>query len=155
MADPVAIPTDNDNDDVDQEEDSQATVPCDYEEDRHACMPEDHFLTGHHMLAMSKGHKMILYSSWRRLQYIKSIQPADSVLNLMHLNSMDYSMLRHLFLEWTDLQLHENLQEADEMREGEELNYHENVAYQMEDIDHDDYNIPPSSSHSVDYTTSS
>jgi hypothetical protein len=41
-------------------------------------------------------------------------------------------------LEWTDLQLHKNLQEADEIREAEELEYHQRVADEMEYIDHDD-----------------
>jgi hypothetical protein len=59
--------------------------------------------------------------------------------------------LQHLFLEWTDLQLHKNLQEADEIREAEELEYHQRVADEMEYIDHDDYNTASSSSDSVDY----
>ena len=41
-------------------------------------------------------------------------------------------MLKLLFLEWRDLQLHKNLQELDEIRQGEEQQYHQQVAMEME-----------------------
>jgi hypothetical protein len=147
---------------VSEDEASNAsTVPCGWEEDRYACIPERlpvpdrtcfyNHLTARHMLEMSDKDKKALYSSSRRLEYIASTEPAGEALKPVHLLSMEDRMLQHLFLEWTDLQLHKNLQEADEIREAEELEYHQRVADEMEYIDHDDYNTASSSSDSVDY----
>jgi hypothetical protein len=146
---------------LDDEASNASTVHCGYEEDPYACIPErlpvpdrtcfSNHLTARDMLEMSDKDKKALHSSSRRLQYIASTEPAGALLKPVHLLSMDNRMLQHLFLEWTDLQLHKNLQEADEIREGEELEYHQRVADEMEYIDHDDYNTPSSSSDSVDY----
>jgi hypothetical protein len=37
-----------------------------------------------------------------------------------------------------------DLQELDEIREAEELEYHENIASEMEYVDHDEYNLDSS-----------
>jgi hypothetical protein len=108
-------------------------------------------LSVHHLQEISEKDKYTLYTTSRRLRYIASTEPERAPLQPVHLLSMNTWMLEHLFLEWTDLLLHANLREADEIREGEELEYHQYVAYEMEYIDHDDYNTPPSSSDSIDY----
>ena len=142
---------------------SQATVPCDWEEDRYACIPENtcipktiilsvidkpyfcNQLTKEHMGEMNDDDKMSLYYSWRRLQ----LQDPGTVLKSVDLWSMDLRMRNLLFLEWTDLQLHKILHDADKMREEEELEYHKNVAYEMEYMeymeymDNDDHSTPP------------
>jgi hypothetical protein len=94
-----------------------------------------------HLLDMEEENKMLLYYSWRRFQFHNSTQPAGRVLKNIHLVAMDTGTLRHLFLEW-------NLLEADKIREGEEQEYHEKIASEMENIDHEDYNTPPSSTNS-------
>jgi hypothetical protein len=138
-----------------------STLPCAYGEDRYACVPENHLpvpdrtwlynhLRPRHIQEMSENDKMSLYYTWRRLVFIESTKNAGAVLTAVHLYSMDFPMLKLLFLEWTDLQMHKNLQGADEIREAEELEYHQRVAYDMEYVDHDDYNTPPSSSDSFD-----
>ena len=76
-------------------------------------------------------------------------QNAEAVLKPVHLMSMDVDMSKLLFLEWTDSQLHKKLQELDKIREGEELQHHQQVAMEMENVDHDDCDTPPSSSDSV------
>ena len=138
-----------------------STLPRACGEDRHPCVPGNHLpvpdrtwlhnhLRPRHIQEMSENDKMSLCCTWRRLVFIESTKNAGAVLTAVHLHSMDFPMLKLLFLEWTDLQMHKNLQGADEIREAEELEHHQRVACDMEHVDHDDCNTPPSSSDSFD-----
>lgn len=97
------------------------------------------YLKASHLLEMSQDDKRYLHFAWRRFESMARTQEAP-VLQPFHLLSMDYQMLQFLFVEWNDLQFHKSLRELDEIREAQELEYHQQIALEMEYIDHDDFN---------------
>ncbi len=97
------------------------------------------YLKASHLLEMSQDDKRYLHFAWRRFESMARTQEAP-VLQPFHLLSMDIQMLQFLLVEWNDLQLHKSLRELDEIREAQELEYHQQIALEMEYIDHDDFN---------------